>query len=154
MAGETQYARAFELAADEARDLSEPLGEIGDLILQSVSEQFRSEGSHGGSRWHSLNPDYERWKRQQVGDEPILVFHGTMRAAMLAHSAIHVTPRRLVYDPQAPEYALRHQKGDEGRNLPQRRMVELPAADRREWDHVFARWINSIRRGRLAGLRI
>ena len=58
----------------------------------------------------------------------------------------------MVYDPQAPEYALYHQKGVQPRGLPQRRMVELPMSERRNWDRAFADWLNSIRREKLAGL--
>lgn len=151
VAGDVQYSRAFEAAAEEARDLSDPLGKVGDSVLSSVFEQFRTEGSFGsGGRWQPLSPGYERWKREQVGDEPILVFHGTMRAAMIARSAVHVTPRRMTYDPHAPDYALRHQQG-EG-DLPARKMVELPMSTRRDFDRFFADWLNSIRREKLAGL--
>lgn len=154
VAGEAQYARAFDAAAAEAEDLSEPLAAIGESLLHAVGEQFRSEGEFGsGSKWKPLDPDYEEWKRAAVGDEPILVLHGTMRDAMMAHSAVHVSPRRMVYDPQPPIYALRHQKGDPGEEpMPRRRMVELPMTERRNWDRAFADWLNSIRREKLAGL--
>jgi hypothetical protein len=152
VAGDVQYSRAFEAAAEEARDLSEPLEAIGDDLIDDIHEQFRTEGAHGhGSKWQSLNPDYAEWKRQQVGEEPILVFTGKGRAAMIAHSAVRVSPRRLVYDPDAPDYMDRHQTGD---GVPQRKMIELPETSRRRWDRHFATWLNSIRRERLAGLPI
>lgn len=151
--GDVQYSRAFEAAAEEAEDLSEPLEQVGESLLRSIGEQFRSEGAYGlGSKWTPLNADYERWKREQVGDEPMLVFHGTLRAAMIAHSAVRVEPRRMTYAPDAPDYGIRHQTGDEDDGLPQRKMVELPEADRRQWDRYFAEWLNSIRREKLAGL--
>jgi hypothetical protein len=151
VAGDVQYARAFEAAAHEAEDLTEPLEQVGDAVLRDVFEQFRTEGTFGhGSKWQELNPQYERWKREQVGDEPILVFKGTMREAMIARSSVHVSPRRMVYDPKAPKYALRHQQGKDG--MPQRKMVEIPETDRRQWDRYFVEWLNSIRREKLAGL--
>lgn len=153
VAGDTQYSRAFVAAAEEVRDLTEPLTMVGEVILRDVGEQFRSEGVFGhGGRWQPLNADYARWKQQQVGDEPILVFSGRMRDAMMARSAIHVTPRRLEYGPDAPEYAIDHQKGNPERGLPQRKMVEIPEVERRSWDRIFANWLNSIRREKLAGL--
>lgn len=153
VAGDVQYARAFEAAADEAEDLSEPLGQVGDAVLRDVFEQFRTEGVHGhGTKWKALSAGYAEWKRQQVGEEPILVFTGQTRAAMIARSAVHVSPRRMVYDPRAPKFALRHQQGDEADGLPQRKMVEIPETDRRQWDRYFVEWLNSIRREKLAGL--
>jgi hypothetical protein len=151
--GDTQYARAFEATAEEAKDLSEPLGQIGDSLLRSVFEQFRSEGTFGlGGKWKPLNPDYEEWKRQQVGDQPILVFSGGMRAAMIARSAVRVEPRRMVYEPDVEDWAIRHQEGDEADGLPRRKMVALPESERRLWDRYLADWLNSIRREKLAGL--
>jgi hypothetical protein len=155
VAGDVQYSRAFDAAAEEAKDLSEPLRSIGDSLLRAVHEQFRTEGAFGhGSKWKPLNPQYERWKREQVGDQPMLVFRGLMRLAMIAKAAVRIEPRRLVYEPDAPDYAAFHQDGDEGRGLPQRKMVELPMTERRQWDRYFAEWLNSIRRGRLAGLAL
>lgn len=146
IAGETQYARAFEAMEREADDLSEPLAEIGESVRLSVSEQFRTEGAHGlGSKWKPLNRDYAAWKERQVGPAPMLVFTGTMRDAMLSRSAITVTRRRMVYEPDAPDYAPAHQFG-EG-NLPQRKMVAIPLSVRRTWDRAFASWLNDLRRG-------
>ena len=153
VAGDVQYSRAFEAAAHEAEHLREPLGQVGDDVLRSVFEQFRTEGTFGhGSKWKALSPGYAEWKRQQVGDEPILVFTGETRSKMIARSAVHVSPRRMVYDPRASEFALRHQQGDEADGLPQRKMVEIPETGRRQWDRFFVEWLNSIRRAKLAGL--
>lgn len=155
VAGDVQYARAFEAAAEEVQDLTEPLTEVGEIVLRDVGEQFRSEGAFGhGSRWRPLSTDYERWKEQQVGAEPILVFSGRLRDAMMARSAIHITPRRMEYDPDDPGYGIDHQQGDPERGLPQRKMVEIPLTERRAVDRVFANWLNSIRREKLAGLAL
>lgn len=155
VAGETAYSRAFEAMADEARDLSDPLRSIGQSIISGVSEQFRTEGESGsGQRWHPLNPDYEAWKEQQVGPEPILVFHGTMRAAMISPGAIEVSPHRLVYDPHAPEYAIYHQRGtlEDGGHLPKRKIVDIPMQQRRSWDRIFSSWLGDLRRGPMMGM--
>lgn len=145
LAGDMQYARAFDAMEREADDLSEPLGEVGESLRLSVSEQFRTEGAHGlGSKWKPLNPDYERWKEQHVGPQPILVYSGRMRDAMLSRSAITVTRQRMVYEPAAPDYAPLHQSGE---GVPQRKMVAVPLSVRRTWDRIFASWLNDLRRG-------
>jgi hypothetical protein len=154
VAGDVMYARAFEAAAHEAEDLSEPLEQVGDAVLRDVFEQFRTEGTFGsGSKWKELSPEYAEWKREHVGDQPIMVFTGETRSALIARSAVHVSPRRMVYDPAAPAFALRHQKGDPGEDpMPRRSMVEIPMSGRREFDRIFANWLNDLRREKLAGL--
>lgn len=145
IAGEDQYIRGFEATAQEAEDLSEPLGKIGELLRLDVSEQFRTEGAVGaGGRWQPLNPTYEAWKRSEVGDEPILVFTGAMRSAAISKSAISVSPKQLVYEIDDPK-AIHHQRGDG--DLPVRKLVDLSLSQRRAWDRVFADWLNAIRRG-------
>lgn len=143
--GEKQYSRAFETMAGEASDLSEPFARIGRSLLSSVHEQFRTEGAHGlGGKWQPLSAPYATWKRQQVGDQPILVFTGKMRAAMIDPRSLMVSPRRLVYEPDAPSYAIRHQLGDPP-FLPERKIVALPGNVRRGFDRVFAEWLNDLR---------
>lgn len=146
--GDVQYSRAFEMLAHEAEDISEPLAEIGDRIVSSVHENFRTEGGHGvAGGWKQLNPAYAEWKRQQVGDEPILVFSGKMRAAMIDPSSLQISPRRLVYEPDAPDYAIQHQDPTVDGHPPQRKMVSLNMDDRRQFDRVFVEWLNDLRSG-------
>lgn len=148
--GEKQYSRAFETMADEAEDLSEPFGKIGVSLISSVHEQFRTEGSHGlGGKWKPLSPAYAAWKRQQVGEQPIMVFTGKLRSAMISPDAIRITPRRLVYEPDDPGYGIRHQQGTSDDRPPQRKLVALPMTVRRDWDRLFVTWVNDLRRGGL-----
>ena len=143
--GDQQYVRGFEATASEVEDMTDPLTDIGELLRQDVSEQFRTEGAVGaGGRWQPLNPAYEAWKRSEVGDEPILVFTGAMRSAAISKSAISVSPKRLVYEIDDPK-AIHHQRGDG--NLPVRKLVDLNLSQRRAWDRVFAGWLNAIRQG-------
>ena len=144
--GDKQYSRAFEMAAEEAEDLSDPLRKIGVSLISSVHDQFRTEGAHGlGSKWQPLNPAYASWKRQQVGEQPILVFSGKMRASMISPGAITVSPRRLVYAPNTPDYAIKHQVGEPGDTPPQRQMIAVPMSVRRDWDREFVHWLNDLR---------
>lgn len=149
--GDVQLSRAFELMAHEAQDLSEPLRQVGEALVSAVGEQFRSEGAHGlGHRWHPLSPAYAAWKRENAPAgpaAPILVFSGDMRSALLDRAAVTVTPRRMVYEPDAPDYAVVHQQG-EG-HMPQRKIVALAMSDRRGFERIFANWLNGLRRGRL-----
>jgi hypothetical protein len=146
--GDVQYSRAFEMLAEEASDLSEPFRDIGTQLISSVHENFRTEGAHGvAGGWKELSPAYAEWKRQQVGNQPILVFTGRMRAAMIDPSSLNISPRRLVYEPDAPDYAIQHQDPTVDGHPPQRKMVSLPMDVRRSFDRVFVEWVNAMRSG-------
>jgi hypothetical protein len=143
--GDVQYSRAFEVMGREADDLTAPLTESGEIVRQSVGEQFLTEGAHAGQPWQRLNRDYERWKEEEFGAGlPILVLTGDMRAAALSPNAVKVTPKRLLYEID-DDKAIWHQKG-RGHN-PARRMLDLTSGDRRQIDRAFARWLNHLRRG-------
>lgn len=140
--GEQQVARAFEASARDAADMTVPLHDIGGQLLTSISEQLRTEGSHGlGEKWQQLNTAYAAWKRQQVGDEPMLVFSGRMRATLTDRSAITVTPQRLVYRPtgEHDDVAAIHQEG-EG-HMPQRKLVALTQLEKRTWERTILTWL-------------
>ncbi len=140
--GEEQVARAFEASARDAADMSTPLAEIGEDLRLAVAEQFRTEGAHGlGGKWQPLKTKYAAWKRQQVGDEPILVFHGLMRETLTSRSAITVTPQRMVYRPEGPhdDIAAIHHAG-EG-DVPQRKIVALTQLEKRSWERTILGWL-------------
>ena len=147
--GDKQYSRGFEALAHEVEDMTEPFEQIGTMLISHVHEQFRTEGASGANgKWKRLSKSYAAWKRDQVGEQQILVFVGTMRGAMIDKaSAITISKKRFVYDPDVPEYANYHQKGDdgEGGGPPQRKMVDLPDTERRKWDRVFVEWIQAKR---------
>lgn len=139
--GEQQVARAFEVAAHDAQDMSEPLREIGTQILHGVSEQFRTEGVSGlGQKWTALNPAYAAWKRGAVGDKPILDFHTDMRTTLTQRAAIRVEPRRLIYRPQGKhdDIAALHQVGE---GVPERKIVAITDMQKRTWDREFLSWM-------------
>jgi hypothetical protein len=154
IAGETQISRGFDALASDARDLRDPLGEAHDHLRGVIGEQFQSEGSHGGSPWADLTPEYAREKAERWGDGlPILVASGDMRAAFLRRQPLELTSRRLVFGPGDGErneegeviedYALRHQQGDEARGLPQRKIVNLTTGDKRAVDRIFVEFFSA-----------
>ena len=142
LAGEVFYSRMFELAAEEARDLSEPLEQAGHVVLGAVAQQFATEGRRAGG-WPPLSPRYAAWKARHYPGRPILVLTGAMKEAALDPRAIQTSPRRMTYEVRDAK-ALWHQVGA-GR-LPVRRLVDLTGHDRRMIDRVFARWLARIRR--------
>lgn len=146
--GEEQYVRGFELMAQEAADLSEPLEDAGEIIIQSVEEQFGSTGSHSGRPWAPLSAAYRKWKAIHYPGKPILERTGEMKRAMIdKQTALFVNKQTLIYEPQGEnaDIAAYHQGGSG--HLPVRRMVDLTTSDRRAIDRAFVSWTNSLRRG-------
>lgn len=152
--GETHVARTLQVAADRSRDMSEPLGELMDQILDSVEAQFDTEGAAAhGVPWQKLSDLYGAWKAEHYPGRPILVRDGAMKAAMLDRlTAVHVGPEEAVYEPVS-EIAGFHQsgadwigpawgRGEVAHHLPARRMVDLSEEFKHEAvDRTFARWL-------------
>jgi len=154
VAGEPQYVRAFEAYENELRDLSQPLGDIADLLVKAVGEQFQTEGSHGlGSRWTALNTEYDTWKDEHYPGRPMLVLSGAMRQAYLVEGTRELDEQHLVWgvtdqvDPDGERIAPRATGHQTGRGVvPQRKIIALNTMDRREWDRAFVEWLNYLRR--------
>ena len=154
VAGEQQVDRTFRIADELTRDMREPLGELMDLILDSVRAQFDTEGAAAhGAVWAPLSDDYGAWKAEHYPGRPLLVRDGGMKGAMLNHqTAVHVGLTEAVYEPLS-QIAGYHQTGADWigpawghgeypHHLPQRKMVDLSEAVKHEAvDRVFARWI-------------
>lgn len=158
IAGEQQYARAFDAMANEMRDLREPLERVAARLVQTVGEQFRAEGAHGTSGWQPLNPGYQAWKDDAYPGRPILVRTGDMRAAFLTDGTRELTASKLVWgvDTQTnsqgeriADYAMAHQAG-RGR-VPQRKIVALRSDDKRAMDRMFVEHIQYLRRSLIKG---
>jgi hypothetical protein len=156
--GEEQYARFFDAMASEVTDLREPLSRVSKRLTETVGQNFLTEGAHGGGRWQSNSTAYQQWKDQAYPGRPLLVLHGDMRAAFLAHGQRELTATRLVWgiDDQTDsegnriaDRALAHQAG-EG-HMPQRKIVSIRADDRRFFDHEFVAHINYLRRSLMGG---
>lgn len=137
--GETQVSRALVMSEEAMGDLAPAFKVIGQQVQAGVQAQFASQGERGGgSRWTQLNPDYRAWKRAHYPGRPMLVRLGGLKGAMLNPLSMRATDRGLTYEPRIG-YAAFHQRG-EGQ-LPQRRMVQLTAADRRGWERTILQWI-------------
>lgn len=151
--GEQVIDRRFAMLSEQSRDLSEPLGELMDQILDSVALQFDTEGAESGALWAPLSDDYGAWKAEHYPGRPILVRDGAMKLAMLNKlDAVHVSAERAEYHPLS-EIAGYHQTGADWlgpawghgsypHHLPQRKMVDLSEEFKhRAVDRTFARWM-------------
>lgn len=146
--GERQVSTSLLDLEDGMRDLSEPLGVIGDNIIDTVREQFATEGARGlGQKWTKLSDPYREWKQRHYPGRKTLVRTGGMKGALLdKRAALRVSDRRVVYEPRGnrAEIAGRHQTGD---GPPRRKIVALTGMDARGMERTFAHWIR-YRQGR------
>lgn len=153
---EAQYARRFEVLGDEARHLREPLGRIRDRIVDSVGEQFLTEGARGGTPWPQLSPQYAAFKAEAFPGRPMLVRTGAMREALLApprKGTLLLDDERLVWgiaegatDAEGERIDERAEGHQTGRGFaPQRKWLALTLADRRTFDREFVSWFNHMK---------
>ena len=152
VAGEEQYARAFDVMANEVTRLKDPLSRVSEQLTRSVGEQFETEGAHGtGAKWTELNKAYEDWKDEHYPGRPMLVRTGAMRRAFLVDGERELTDERLIWgvDTQTDDdgeaiaaRAAAHQTGD---GVPERKIIALTKADRRAIDRSFVEWFNGVR---------
>lgn len=152
-AGEAQYSRAFQIAQADAHDLREPLGHVADMLKDNVGEQFLTEGAHS-AKWPQLSTGYREWKDDHYPGQPILVREGRLRQAFLVTPHVDIGPRRLIFEPdqnatyqdgtRVADIADTHQGGDG--HMPQRKIINLTALDRRQIDREFADWAASLGR--------
>jgi hypothetical protein len=156
IAGEVQYERGFQAFEAELRDLREPLANVADVLKESVGEQFQTEGGHGGLPWQPLSPAYAAEKERRYPGHPILVASGDMRSAFLTQGTRELGPQRLVWgvtdqrDSHGQPIAVRasaHQTGEGV--VPQRKIINLTLADRRDIDREFVSWLAYRRRSLL-----
>lgn len=162
--GETSYnrqidgtARAMEAFGKHAEDMSEPLGELGDILHLSLAQQFATQGAAGaGGQWAPLSPVYGAWKARH-SSSPILVGlqrtgskghrpqtykpSGQMREQLLDPAAMHVDPRRLLYAPVS-DIAGYHESGTS--KMPARPPLDLTLENLRAFDRTFVRWLGKL----------
>lgn len=163
--GEQQYVRGFEALANEMRDLREPLARIRDQISIAIREQFDTHGAHGlGGGWQPLNPDYEKWKAVHFPGKPLMERTGALRDDLTdpLRATLELSAHRLVYgvrpdavndqgDNVAEYGALAQTGGGDGHHPPQRKLIALTLAERRQFDREFVTWINGRRHALLPG---
>lgn len=146
--GEQQISRAFLALEHEVADLSTPLDRMADVILDSVREQFDTEGRSGlGFPWSPLSPAYAAWKRAHYGPRPILVRTGGMKGELLnKQQTVSIVGNVMTYEPHGgrAEVAAYHQDGSG--HLPQRKIVALTTAQKTlAVDRVFSEWLLEVR---------
>ena len=125
--GEETVVKTFRRLVESGRDLREPLGDMGEHLLNTHLERWRRGVSPEGVPWEPLSEAYAARKRQKRPNAGLLVFddilRGTLRYQVQSHSLDLGTDR---------PYGATHQFGrDEGRGapIPARPFLGLAASD-------------------------
>lgn len=105
-------------------------------MMQTVSRrQFDSQGRSGGSGWTPLKSATVARKRSQGKDSRILHADKKLRQSLTVRGSSgheeEFSKSRMFYGTSV-DYAIHHQRGAPGANVPQRKIIELNNEDRRE----------------------
>lgn len=117
--------------ADRIGDLKPFFDDVGEELLNSTRERFRSQTDPEGNPWAALNPVYRQRKKRNK--DKILTLWGHLRGTLVKQTdrdslRIGTLPVSRIGTPM--DYAAAHQFGRPERNLPARPFLGLSAADR------------------------
>lgn len=138
--GETQVDRTLARFADNIGDASGVWRKLADRFAALNRRQFATEGASGSGGWAPLSPKYAAWKSTHYPGKPILERTGALRESLTERpfGVEVITPTGMVLG-SGIDYGRYHQAGTS--RMPQRRPVELPEGERRQWVNLIQRFI-------------
>lgn len=142
--GDQQLSRRLLRFTDRVDDMRPALRVIADDFLDIQKSQFTSQGRYGSGGWRPLAPTTVASKARRGHDPHIL--HATLRLRKSLTSKYgpdvvrKITRNEMFVGTRVP-YAKHHQHGAPRARLPQRRPVELPARDRKNWMKILQRYL-------------
>lgn len=135
LGGDVQLHRTLERFTEAVGDMRPAWGALRDRFVALEKRQFQSEGQAASGGWSPLSPTYAAWKARNYPGKTILRRTDELFESLTEGPAIFISePSYMVIGTDVP-YAAYHQAG--GPNLPQRRPVELPEAERVAWGRVM-----------------
>lgn len=141
--GDVQLDRTLARVGANVEDATPAWEKIADRFAAFESRQFASEGRAGSGGWAPLSPRYAAWKAKRFPGQPILVATGELRQSLTQRpfGIEEITPQSLTMG-SGVEYGAYHQRGD---GVPQRKPIDLPESERREWVRILQQHIMSER---------
>lgn len=134
--GETQVDRTLADIEDNVADWSPAFEVLAGRFLTLEQRQFRTQGGYSGG-WAPLSAKYAAWKARQprAAGKGILRFTDELMKSLTEGPEIRIIgPRTLILGTSNPKAGWHHH--GEG-NLPVRRVVDLPDAEKVEWIKVL-----------------
>lgn len=137
--GDVQLDRTLARFADNLDDARPAWEVLATRFERLERRQFSSEGTYSGG-WPALSPAYAAWKARAYPGKRILEREGDLKRDLTRRPfGVEVLESAFMVVGSARDYGGFHQKG--GPNLPQRRPVEFPESERREWARILTRFI-------------
>ncbi len=138
--GEEQVARGLDAISWRVQDVRPALEAMGDRFAELNTRQFESEGSASTGGWPALSPKYGAWKAEHYPGAPIMVRDGDLKESLTRRpfGVDEIDMTTAVFE-SGVEYGIFHQQG--AGHLPQRRLVDLPEAERRAWVKIAQQYL-------------
>jgi phage virion morphogenesis protein len=78
---DAELKAALEQLAAKVRDLTPFFNDVGETLLNSTRERFRSQTAPDGTPWAALNPEYRRRKKRNA--DKVLTLWGHLRGTLV-----------------------------------------------------------------------
>jgi phage gpG-like protein len=142
--GDEEGARRLMAIGERNQDMAPIFGVLSDDWDHIVAEQFETQGTRGGRRWHSLSDSWKAYKARHDLDPRIMfATHHLIKSLTVRNAPDSV--RRITHDQllrgTSVEYAEVHHTG--GGRMPQRRLYVFTNRDRAAWEIVIQDYIIS-----------
>lgn len=134
--GDVQLERTLERFASAAEDMRPAWETLRQRFLEAERRQFASQGGYGSGGWPALSPAYAAWKARNYPGQTILRRDDELFESLTEGPAVAILEPSYMVLGSDVEHGGYHQRGD---GVPQRRPVELPEFERREWVKVMQR---------------
>lgn len=138
IAGEKQIQRRFSRFSDALEDMTPAFKEITKRFYAGERKQFATQGGWGSGGWKPLSPEYAKRKPGRS----ILVVSGKLESSLTKSGAsgnVEIIQRDMLILGSDLPYGIYHQKGT--KNMPIRKPIELPEAERKEWTSIIHKHI-------------
>jgi phage gpG-like protein len=137
--GDEQINRTIVDREERVEDARPAWEVLAGRFGRAEARQFKSEGSYGSGGWAPLKPTYGAWKARNYPGKTILRRTDDLFKSLTQRPyGIEVIEPSYMILGSDVEYGGYHQRGD---GQKQRRPVELPEAERREWVRLLQRYL-------------
>lgn len=151
IAGEKQIVRRFENFTVNLDDLTPAFKEILKSFYAGEKKQFETEGGWGSGGWMPLSSSYATWKDPSL---KIMEQSGYLRDALTGavpantQGNVEIIESNMLIMGTDIDYAIYHQSNAPRRKLPMRKVIEIPAAERKKWTSIIHKhiWRGGVRR--------
>jgi phage gpG-like protein len=138
--GDRQLDRTIADREERADDYRPAWDVLAERFRRMEVRQFRSEGRYGSGGWAPLNPRYRAWKARRYPGKTILRRTDELFRSLTERPfGVEVLERHVMVVGSDVDYGEHHQRGTP--RMPQRRPVEMPESERREWVKTIQRFL-------------